>query len=505
MWERLGGYKQRYAPEGAGAEDAEFWLRAGAYGFNARKVTNLPLFIYSWETGRVSGNPDYKEVDWRVFHPWTKDQRHPFASVATPQNTYSHWVRSYDRPVISVVIPVGNNHIEEVLNALDSLEGQTERGWEAILVDDTGEKSSARLREIISKTYPYAKYIVPEKHGAGAARNAGARAARGSFLLFLDADDWLYPEALESMLDAWEKHGNIIYSDYVGKAFLDEESAAELGDRLLSYNYKKGEAVIRHYSADYECERALRQPDKYDMYIWCLITALVPTVWHEEIEGFDENMESWEDWDYWIRMARNGKCFTRIEEPLVVYRFYTGGRRELGLQQYETLVEYLTSKLERGELPMGCNCGGNKRAAPLQRASQRITPASVATEQQGASSMQDDNMVLCVYTSPNTGQHKVVGAQTGKNYGYRGGGEVFYVHKADIALQPHLFKSKEETKPEITKAPEPPPAPPSSEPEPAPQPIQLPPQHIRQPEPEQEEREFRVELLELDHVPGVIG
>ena len=66
MWERLGGYRQRYAPKGAGAEDAEFWLRAGAAGFGAQKVTDQALFNYSWMSGQVSGDANYQEVDWRA-------------------------------------------------------------------------------------------------------------------------------------------------------------------------------------------------------------------------------------------------------------------------------------------------------------------------------------------------------------------------------------------------------------------------------------------------------
>ncbi|MHA2118166.1 MAG: glycosyltransferase, partial [Candidatus Thorarchaeota archaeon] len=512
MWSRLGGYKQRYAPDGAGAEDAEFWLRAGAYGYNARKVTELPLFTYSWETGRVSGDPNYKEVDWTVFHPWTKDERHPFASLATPQNTYSHWVRAYDRPVISVIIPVGSQHVHEVTNVLDSLEGQTERRWEAIIVDDTSDETSEELRMILKASYPYAKYVVSQNRGAGAARNAGAQAARGKFLLFVDADDWLYPEAMQSMLNEWEETGYIVYSDYVGKAYVSIEHANKLGDRLLHYSTSKGEAVIRHFSHDYDCERALRQPDKKDMYIWCLITALVPKLWHDEIGGFDESMESWEDWDYWIRMAWNGKCFTRIEEPLIVYRFYTGGRREIGLQQYESLVEYLTSKLGEGEPPMGCGCRGKKKAAQVQRVQQMITPSTVA-DQQGVSTMQDENMILCTYTSPNMGQHRVVGAATQTDYGYRGGGEVFYVHKADIASQRHLFAAKEESRPEIEATKAEPPAPPESIVMPEPQAVKAPPERVLQQEqpkkqpkivPEEQEVEtFDIEKLALDQIPGV--
>jgi len=63
-WERLAGYRQRYAPEGCGAEDAEFWLRMGAYGWGAKRVTPEGLFVYSWGTGHVTKkvkNKTYKD------------------------------------------------------------------------------------------------------------------------------------------------------------------------------------------------------------------------------------------------------------------------------------------------------------------------------------------------------------------------------------------------------------------------------------------------------------
>ena len=78
VWERLGGQRQRYAPNGAGEEDAEMWLRSGAYGFRSKKVTDAGLFLYSWMSGRVSGNKQHRMVDYRVWHPWTNDKRPPF-------------------------------------------------------------------------------------------------------------------------------------------------------------------------------------------------------------------------------------------------------------------------------------------------------------------------------------------------------------------------------------------------------------------------------------------
>jgi glycosyltransferase involved in cell wall biosynthesis len=439
MWKRLGGYRSRYSPNGAGSEDANFWLRAGLYGFGAKRVTDAPLFIYSYKSGRVSGNKNYREIDWRGLHPSTKDKLHPFACVATPMNSRpSHPVRQYDEPLISVIIPIGPGHKQHVFNALDSLESQTLRKWEAILIDDTGEEGGWEFDGVPNaiEAYPYVRIVKTDgKRGAGFARNRGVEIARAPLLIFLDADDnLLVPEALEKMLFVWNNTGEAVYSDYVSKAYISPEEAERLKNlnKLLSYNTKDGMAMHMSHAGDYDCARAVIQPAN-PLYIWNLITTLIPKQWHEEIGGFDEKMPSWEDWEYWLRLARTGKCFARISEPMVVYRFYTGGRRETGIQMPGELLSYITNKLE-GVKAMCKTCGGNKKIIV------NVPNKNVAQTEKNL--MNDGDMLLVSYENPNRGQHKVVGAATHINYGYRAGGgtEKFYVHKADIASHPSWFR-----------------------------------------------------------------
>lgn len=444
MWERLGGYRSRYCPHGAGSEDAEFWLRAGAYGFNAIQATEARLFVYSLLSGTVSGDKGYREVDWIGTHPWTIDERHPFPSIAKPRNSLSHPVHQYDNPVISVIIPVGPSHRSNVFDALDSLESQSFRDWEAIVVDDSGSNEPWEFDGFPDpwRAYPYARIFKTKgKKGAGYARNLGAKQARGSLLLFLDADDSLSSDALEEMVIMWGIEKNIIYSDYAGKAYLSEEEIEKNKSRVLYYDKKTQLAVMRHNSADFECEKAIAEPSR-NLYIWNLITSLVPKSWHDEIGGFDEEMSAWEDWDYWIRMARAGKCFTHIRKPLVVYRFYTGTRREQGLQDFESLIKYMQDKYQKGKIMTPCNCGGkpvvtrvqvNERP-PVQKDNDMLNQRTA-----------DNDFVLIYYNHPNKGQHKVVGYVTRTNYGYRAGGDKFYVNRKDIAAQPNLFQFIEQT------------------------------------------------------------
>lgn len=458
LWERLGGYRQRYAPTGAGAEDAEFWLRAGAYGYRAALVAEDPLFLYSMGGGHTS-QQGYQEVDWLAWHkPWLLG-RHPFASLARPQNGLSHPVRQYDEPAVSVVIPVGTGHEEAVWNALDSLEAQSFLRWEAVVVWD----SERLLPRQLYDAFPFVRWVLSERRGAGAARNAGAEQARAPLLLFLDADDWLYPDFLEKVVGAWSREQEAVYTDYVGVALVEDPAqlAGNLQRNLLDYDPDSGRAVIRYQAADFDCQRAIAQPEGPRPYHWCNITTLVPKSWHEEIGGFDEQMPSWEDVDYWWRMARAGKCFQRLPEPLMVYQFHTGERREQGLRQHPQLIEYLQGKRQEDNSAM-CGCKGNKPSPVAERLNTLAGFSTTTNSLRSEDMSNDSDWIMARYNSSNYGQHPVTGTGTGTRYGYRSGGEEFLVHVDDISAQPHLFHPVRQER-EVVVAPAKPPRPPEPE------------------------------------------
>lgn len=432
LWQRLGGYRQRYAPNGAGAEDAEFWLRMGALGYGGKLATKDALFTYHLG-GSVSGAATYTEPDWLAGKPYVTDGQHPFASLATP-GKLSHPVRQYDNPAVSVIIPCGPGHEQYLIDSLDSLEAQTFRKWEAIVVFDTGKQDYDELLT----AYPFVRPVYTSRLGAGAARNAGAKIARGTFLLFLDADDWLRPNAITRLLQGWQETESIIYSDYAGHAYIEDKTEVDklrMRGRLESYNDKTKQAVVLHQAFDYDCEQAIIQPRIYrdgQFYIWSLITSLLPRRWHEEIGGFDESMQSWEDWDYWLRLARIGKCFTRLTEPLIDYRFDTGTRREKGRQIHESLLQYLTKKYE-GMQAMPCgSCGGKRKSIPAPPMSQMMAP-------QMSGQMNADNVIWVRLDDGNLGQHPIVGMATKTNYGYRAHGDLFKMLISDARTAPHKF------------------------------------------------------------------
>lgn len=225
-------------------------------------------------------------------------------------------------------------------------------------------------------------------------------------------------------------------------------------------------------------------------------------------------MPSWEDYDYWCRVARAGHPFHRIAEPLLVYRFYTGNRRELGREIYADLVAYLTQKYERIPATMCKSCGsrGPSRATPSY-----ATPVqSMAT---AAAALADSDFVMVDYLHGNRGNHEVWGQAGFDNrleglhmkrngpggkyricYGYRSGGERFLVHRRDLDIAPHLFRAvMSNPVMAIEAAPEAPPAPlPIVTPGPEPDALPEPP-----PAPTLAETARIVPAFDLQSLPGV--
>jgi len=430
-FERTGGYRQRYAPHGAGSEDADLWTRIGALGMKAKQVTTDPLFRYHVGEGHTSQS-GYREVDWLGWNGYLKSGLHPFASYATPNNKFAHLVFQYDEPMVSVIIPVGPGHENVIVNALDSIEGQTYKKWEVIVVSDT-------VNNIDLSPWPFARIFHTDKpkSGPGVARNIGVKNARGKFVVFLDADDWLAIDALEKMLVHYTLNSGIVYSNYFGISSAEPDDLKKYKTKIVAYDEKKKMALAKHEASEYDCKRAQMQP-RDPLYHWCLVTCLIPKVWHDEIGGFDENMSSWEDVDYHWRMARMGKCYSRIEDTLVYYNFNTGYRRNLAspeqnLDHAKSLIAYMADKYKKGDEPMACRtCGKTNPASG-------VAPSSVTAMSAMAAKNEDNSYVMIVYNHPNRGTHRVIGPSTGTDYGYRAGGEHFLVHVNDVQLMPALF------------------------------------------------------------------
>jgi glycosyltransferase involved in cell wall biosynthesis len=104
---------------------------------------------------------------------------------------------------VAVVIPT-YNHSRFLADAIASVERQTVHASEIIVVDD----GSTDHPEYVATQFPGVRFIRQDNRGLAAARNTGLMAASSDKVVFLDADDLLAPDAIESGLACFSRHSD---------------------------------------------------------------------------------------------------------------------------------------------------------------------------------------------------------------------------------------------------------------------------------------------------------
>ncbi|MGD8394527.1 MAG: glycosyltransferase family 2 protein [Candidatus Eiseniibacteriota bacterium] len=206
-------------------------------------------------------------------------------------------------PCFSVVIPA-YNAARTLPATLASVFAQTCQDYEVIVVDDGSTDATPSLLSGYGDRLRVVRK--PNEGRPAAARNRGLEAARGTYVAFLDADDLWRPAKLECqlvLLDANPRLGLC----YTAAALIDQDGAplgehrcpaegrGRIYDLLSVRNIMVGSSVAARRAA--------------------ILAA----------GGFDESLTSIENWDLWIRIARDWEV-DFVDEPLTIYRKHAGNR-----------------------------------------------------------------------------------------------------------------------------------------------------------------------------------
>ena len=122
---------------------------------------------------------------------------------------------SQEKSLVSIVVPVYNAG-RYLPRCLDSIAAQTYGDIEVILVDDGSTDSSGSICDRYCTRDGRFRVIHQENKWLAEARNAGLSAARGDYVYFVDSDDWIHPQAVETLLAAIGKTGcEVAFGDYL--------------------------------------------------------------------------------------------------------------------------------------------------------------------------------------------------------------------------------------------------------------------------------------------------
>ncbi|MEJ2056359.1 MAG: glycosyltransferase family A protein [Desulfofustis sp.] len=211
---------------------------------------------------------------------------------------------------ISVIIPT-YNRARQLEPALESVLGQSLLPAEIIIVDDG---STDGTREFVADYRKHTELNIvslqQSNKGPAAARNRGIDAARGSYLAFLDSDDWWHRDKLKLQYRAMQS----------GPQFLVSHTCERWLRNNEHLNQKK-----QHIPAHGDLYRQ-------SLRLCCvgMSTVMARRKLFERYGSFDETLRCCEDYDLWLRVSPF-EPFLLIDKPLTVKH---GGRSDQVSHQF---------------------------------------------------------------------------------------------------------------------------------------------------------------------------
>ncbi|MEM6401603.1 MAG: glycosyltransferase [Cyanobacteria bacterium P01_D01_bin.116] len=204
---------------------------------------------------------------------------------------------------VSVIVPA-YNAMTYLPKTIESVLKQTFTDFEVIIVNDGSSDGIEQWVDTITDNR--VKLISQKNQGAATARNTGIADAKGAYIAFIDSDDLWEPTKLKKQVHCLDKNPDVglVYAwissidkngNNRGKIYASN-SEGNVWEKLIEEN------IVRSGSA-----------------------AMVRRDCFEELGVFDQNLRFAEDWEMWIRIARN-YSFAVIKEPLVYYRHHANNK-----------------------------------------------------------------------------------------------------------------------------------------------------------------------------------
>lgn len=116
------------------------------------------------------------------------------------------------KDLVSIIIPVYNSE-SYISGCIQSVLDQTYPHFEVIAADDGSEDGSRELCEDFCRRDERVRLLNLEHKGVSAARNAAMKAARGEYLFFLDSDDVIHPQLLETLMELMRQNRTAIATE----------------------------------------------------------------------------------------------------------------------------------------------------------------------------------------------------------------------------------------------------------------------------------------------------
>jgi GT2 family glycosyltransferase len=235
------------------------------------------------------------------FRSWDYEMIRNGAAIPLPK-------QHGDMPLVTIITRTYRGRDAFLRQALLSVAHQTYSPIEHVVVEDGGESMREVVEQIVKITNLPVRYISLDKVGRSATGNAGLVVASGRWCLFLDDDDLLFADHVETLVSTLRQN---------------PEAAAAYS---LSWEVVTGTVLSRqsdYIEISHGLPTVFRQPFNFDVLrhhnFLPIQSVLFERRLFTERGGFDVDMDSLEDWVLWQRYAYNNK-FIYVERLTSMHR-----------------------------------------------------------------------------------------------------------------------------------------------------------------------------------------
>jgi len=238
--------------------------------------------------------------------------------------------------MISIIIPIYNAE-KYIETCIQSVIDQTYADWEAVLVLDGATDRSGEICAKYREKDGRIRIVSKENGGVSSARNLGIRSASGDYIMFVDSDDWLEPDALESMVTKLQESG--ADACYCRKYYKN----GKIVDTAIPVWKEK--TMPAHIAA----KRQLR--NGFTPAPWLALTRLAKV----KDVFFHEKIHVLEDWEYNFRQLVCLDSVTILDKPVYHYRTVVGSASKSSLNERKLtcllIPEVINAYIEKENLP----------------------------------------------------------------------------------------------------------------------------------------------------------
>lgn len=227
--------------------------------------------------------------------------------------------------LVSIIIPAYNveNYVSQTL---ETIIRQTYHNMEIIIVNDGSTDGTEKIIQEYAKKDNRIIIFNQINKGLSAARNSGLKIAKGEYLCIFDADDIMMPEKIELQFNLLEDNplGDFVYS------------------KVLYFTTGVDDVYIRDLSTPNGATAVYKTLLRYGNFISPNSVFFKRSVF-EKFGGFDENLRSSEDFDYWLHLAQNDVNILHLDKYLTLCR----GRKDSLTSDSVTMYSSVISVFEK--------------------------------------------------------------------------------------------------------------------------------------------------------------